>query len=185
MFFSERAVSKFNHSLRKMMIFEILDEKCTNKAYNLFHQKYLELFEASFPVRKKKQILNKKQSQPWYTEEIRDLNDIKQKYHLLHIKNTNNVYYKSMYNRSRNLYFQKIKQSKKDYYQRHLINVKNDVKGTWKVINFVLGRKKVKQLFKLSVNGIEVKNKNKIATEFNTYFSKVVSNLVKRIPACK
>ena len=185
--FSEEAVrkSKFNSSLRKMMIDDILQEKCTNKAYNIFHQKYSKLFETSFPVRKKKIITRKKQTRSWYSIEIKQLNDLKQKYHLLYIKNKSNDYYKSLYNENRNMYFRKIKQAKIDYFQKHLIDVKNDVKGTWKVINSVLGREKSKQLFKLSVNGIEVKNKAKIATEFNSYFSKVASNLVKKIPSCK
>ena len=55
----------------------------------------------------------------------------------------------------------------------------------WSVINSVLGRKKTRDLFKLSINGVEEKNKTKIATEFNTYFSNVADKLVKNIPACK
>ena len=56
------------------------------------------------------------------------------------------------------------------------------MKKTWSVINSVLGRKKGKQLFKLSVDGVEIKDEVKIANEFNDYFSNVAKNLVDKIP---
>ena len=183
--FSEKSIQNFNSSLCKMNIHEILQQKCTNKAYNLFIDRYSKLFEASFPIRKKKKFINKKVTRPWYTLEHTQLNDLKQENHMRHIKDKNNIVLKSLYSASRNLYFRKIKQAKREYYQKHLIDVKNDVKGTWKVINSVLGREKNRHLFKLCVNGKQIKNKTKIATEFNSYFSKVAENLVKQIPACK
>ena len=75
--------------------------------------------------------------------------------------------------------------AKRVYYQNHLKAVKNDVKGTWKVINSVLGRNSTKEVFKLSINGIDVKDKSRIATEFNSYFSKVPEKLVEKIEDCK
>ena len=66
-----------------------------------------------------------------------------------------------------------MKLAKREYYQNHLKAVRNDVKGTWKVINSVLGRASTREIIKLSVNGKEIKNKSRIATEFNDYFSKV------------
>ena len=66
-----------------------------------------------------------------------------------------------------------------------MIAIRNDIKGTWNVINSVLGRNKTKEIFKLSVKGKEEKNKCRLATEFNSYFSNVPENLVKQIPDCK
>ena len=63
-----------------------------------------------------------------------------------------------------------VKAAKKEYYQKHLLEVKNNVKKTWKVINTVLGRTKTKNLFKLSIDGKEVSDKKEIATKFNSYF---------------
>ena len=71
---------------------------------------------------------------------------------------------------------------KKQYFANLFDHVKNNVKNTWKVINSVLGRKKGKQLFKLRINGEDIKDEVKIADEFNNYFSNVASNLVKKIP---
>ena len=77
-----------------------------------------------------------------------------------------------------------MKESKRICFRNHLNNVKNCIKGTWKVIKSVLGKESTKDLFKLSVNGKEVKNKTSIATEFNSYFSNIAGNLVKNIPTC-
>ena len=63
-YFSEKAVRNFNKSLRKMNIHDVLQLKSTNEAYNVFINKYLEIFEASFPVRKKKQYMRKRKKSP-------------------------------------------------------------------------------------------------------------------------
>ena len=138
-----------------------------------------------FRLKKKKVNVKKKPSRPWYTEELKKLDMIKQHNYFLYIKNKNSSFLKFNYNRSRNIYFQKVKQSKKLFFRNYLNNVKNSVRGTWKVINSVLGRESSKDLFKLKVNGNEVKNKTPIATEFNSYFSNVAGNPVKNIPARK
>ena len=70
----------------------------------------------------------------------------------------------------------KLKVQKKQYFANLFDHVKNNVKNTWKVINSVLGRKKGKQLFKLRINGEDIKDEVKIADEFNNYFSNVASN---------
>ena len=99
---------------------------------------------------------------------------------MMHIKNTNCLQLKLNYILSRNAYFLKIKATKKEFYQKHLEKRKNDVKGTWNVINSVLGRSKGKQLFKLIVDDKEITNKKALASEFNKYFSNVAKKLVKK-----
>ena len=66
-----------------------------------------------------------------------------------------------------------------------MIEVKNNVKETWKVINSTLGRYKTKGILKLSINGKEVKDKMAIANEFNSHFSQVSKKLVDKIQPCK
>ena len=183
--FSQKAIAKFNRNLRKMDIFDILGKSSTNAAYNLFIKKYMKIFENSFPIKKKKVNPKKKHNRPWYTEELKRLDYIKQQDYLNHIRNKNSLFLKSTYNKSRNVYFRKVKELKRNYFQNFLNDVKHCIKGTWKVINSVLGRETNKDLFKISINGKEVENKTSIATEFNSYFSNVAKNLVKEIPSCK
>ena len=146
------------------------------------HVEYLEIFEKSFPKRTFKKSVKIKFKNPWYNTELIHLNDEKEKNYLNYIRNRSSSYLKKKYIESRNTYFRKVKLRKREFFQNHLSRVKNDAKGTWKVINSVLGRTKGNQLFKLSCDGREVKNETEIANEFNKYFSKVAIKLVNGIP---
>jgi hypothetical protein len=181
-FFSEKNIETFNELLNKMCISDILHYRSANKAYNVFIKRYIEIFEKSFPKKKIKKSFNKKFKNPWYTKELGALNDEKEAHYMNYVRNKNNVYLRTKYITSRNLYFQRIKTTKRAFFQNHLSKVKNDIKGTWKVINSVLGRTKGKQLFKLTVEGRDLKNEFEIANEFNKYFSNVADILVSKIP---
>ena len=157
----------------------------SNVAYNLFIDRYISLFNSCFPFRKRKRIIKLEKVRPWFTDELKELNDEKQRNYFLHINNKRNTHLKLNYNKSRNVYFRKVKAAKREYYQKHLNAVRNDVKGSWKVINSVLGRNSTKDTSRLSVDGKEITDKSQIATELNSYFSKVADNLVKKIPDCK
>ena len=180
--FSEKNILLFNNLLNDMYIFDILQHRSTDAGYNLFIKRYLEIFEKAFPLKEIRLRRKNKFKKPWFNKELEILNKEKQKFYKQYIENKNNGDLKLKYELSRNFYFAKIKQIKKEYYQKHLADVRNDVKGTWKIINSVLGRQRGKQIFKLSINGKEVKNETKIANEFNSYFSKVAEKLVKNIP---
>ena len=180
--FSDKNVHLFNSALTEMYISDILQLNCTNNAYNIFVKRYLEIFEKHFPKRKIKISTKEKFKKPWYTKELYHLNEVKEIQYMLYIKNKNSQQLKLNYTSCRNAYFQKVKSTKEEFYQKHLLKVKNDVKGTWNVINSVLGRSKDKQLFKLLVKGDEITNKKEIASEFNKHFSSVAKKLVKKIP---
>ena len=153
--FSEKNTEAFNNYLHDMPISDILDTKDTDTAYNLFTERYLKIFEKAFPIRKCKKMVKKRVVRnPWYTRELLELNKVKEMCYKKYINNKNNMLLELKYKLSKNEYFSKVKSAKKTFYQNYLIKVKNDVKGTWKVINKVLGRGKSKQLFKLSVNSL-------------------------------
>ena len=172
--FSEKAQQKFNKSLRKMLVHDILDKKDINVAYNLFIDRYMSLFKSCVSIKKRKQIIKVR---PWFTDELKELNDEKQRNYLFPINNERNTHLKLNYNKSRNAYFGKAKAVKREYYQKHLNAVRNDVKGTWKVINSVLGRSSTKDTFKLSVDGKEITDKSQIARELIKQISRM-TNLV-------
>ena len=159
----------------------------TNKAYDIFLEKYSTNFEQAFPLREvQKSSKNKNnKNNSWYTQELSDLHRMKQALYVRHIKDRSNSAFKSEYNKCKNEYFRKVKNTKRIFWQNYLITVKNDVKKTWQVINTALGRKRGKQLFKISINGDEIKNETRIASEFNSYFSSIAEKLVKEIPNSK
>ena len=183
--FSEKNLKNFNCSLDGLKGDDILKEKSTNVSYNLFMNRYLKIFEEAFPVETKEKMAKVRFSNPWYTKELHNLDLEKENNYSKFMKNRKNNLLKTTYNKSRNLYYRAVRMTKIQYFQNNLIKVKNDVKGTWNIINSVLGRKKGKQLFKLKIDDEEIKNETKIANKFNDYFSNVADNLVKRIPVKK
>ena len=78
--------------MQKIDISDIPNQKCTNGPYDLFLDKYLKIFHKSFPVKKMTKSTTKLNC-PWYTKELRQLNEVKQKKYMLHIKNKNNVFF--------------------------------------------------------------------------------------------
>ena len=165
-----------------MKICDILKEKNTNNAYDTFLARYLEVFRECFPFEDEKPVKNEFKN-VWFNKKLQELNEIKERNFLKYAKNRDNEFLKRKYLKSKNEYNNKIKSRKKYYYQNLFNEVKNNVKKTWNIINSILGRKKGKQLFKLQVNGEEIKDEVKIANEFNSYFSNVAENLVEKIPS--
>ena len=77
--FSEKAECTFNKLLSKMKTYDILKTSDTNKSYNMFIERYMKIFESSFPVKKRKQIIKLKRNKPWYTQELKMLSDEKER----------------------------------------------------------------------------------------------------------
>ena len=179
--FSEQNISKFNGCISEIEIRDILNEKRTDNAYDVFINRYLKVFDDCFPYEDIKPS-KKRFKNDWYTADLKDLNDIKERNYNRFIHDQNNKLLERRYLRSKNKYYNKIKTAKKQYFQKLFVKVKHNIKSTWKVINSVLGRNRGKQLFKLRIDGEEVTDETKIADEFNDYFSNVANNLVDKIP---
>ena len=84
-YFTDEAERKFINNLRQMNIQDILAENSTNKSYNMFISRYIDLFETSFPLRKKRPKKKSYKVRPWYTNDLHLLNIIKQNDYLNHI----------------------------------------------------------------------------------------------------
>ena len=60
--------------------------------------------------------------------------------------------------------------------------MRNNLKGTWKVINSLLGKTRKTQINAIEIKGKVINDSKKIANNFNTYFSNVAKNIRKEIP---
>ena len=75
-----------------------------------------------------------------------------------------------------------LRLAKKKYFAEQLNQFRNDIKNTWKVINSVLNRaKNTSSIAKLRVDDITIEDNQRIAENFNLYFSQIDSNLAKTI----
>lgn len=76
-----------------------------------------------------------------------------------------------------------IRNSKKEYYAILLIENKQNIQGTWKVLNSVIHKRKYKGEYPnnfIKDNRI-INNINEIVNEFNDYFVKIFYNLANKI----
>lgn len=91
---------------------------------------------------------------------------------------TNYVTFRNEYNKLKRI-------AKKMYYERRFEQYKNDIKGTWKLLNSLIGHTKDKSsahtVFKLTDNSEPVSSSDKIADEFCKYFTNIGPKLAESI----
>ena len=77
-----------------------------------------------------------------------------------------------------NILKRSIRKAKADYYYSRFEKYKNDMRKTWVTIKEILSREsKTNVPESFLINNVLTKDKTIIATEFNTYFANVGSNL--------
>ena len=81
--------------------------------------------------------------------------------------------------------FEKIKNAKKNYYQRKIELYENNIKNTWKVMKEIIGKSKnINDTFpeQIIVDQIEINDAQSIADNFNEYYANVGPSLASKIP---
>ena len=108
-----------------------------NKTYKLFHEKYIDIFNKSYPIIKIKckEIIYK----PWLTGGL--LNAVRKKNNLYKScikdgKESSEQKYKHYKNKLTYI----LRFAKKDYYQICLFEFRNNIKSTWKILNEITKR---------------------------------------------
>ena len=137
------------------------------------------MYCANFPLKtkniSKKQIMN-----PWCTPEIRKLIHNKSEYFkLLQIgsvsKEENNTYK----NRVKSV----ISTAKRNYYNNLFAQNFDNIRKTWKTINFLIGtNNRGNSIKKLILNGVEYSDDSSLAEIFSDHFSSISAALQANIP---
>ena len=82
--------------------------------------------------------------------------------------------------------FEKIKKcAKKKYYRNKIKLFENYIRGTWKIMKEIIGKKKCNSQIlpkQILVDKIEVNDARSIAEKFNEFYVNVGPNLAKKIP---
>ena len=88
------------------------------------------------------------------------------------------------YNNYKNNLCKVIRKSKRDYFINKFNSCKNDIKGSWKIINSILSKKLKKSdiITILDSRGREIHDSNVIANDFCNYFSTIANRLDSDIP---
>ena len=123
----------------------------------------------------------KNKSTTLYDSELQTIYKTKQRLYKKFMKKPNEMN-KNKYAQIRNYYDRLVKNKKQVYIQSKLVENKKSLKKTWQIINQLLGKSKIKIKNQFFINNELISNDVKISNRFNTYFSTIAENLVKKIP---
>ena len=153
-----------------------------NIAYDNFIKTFVNLYDKHCPVKKICSNVNGNKIKPWFTTGLRNA-----------CKKKNNLYRKFLQCRTKSaeerykVYKNKLttilRNSEKIYYSTLLDKEKNNIKGTWKILNTIIrkGQHSSPLPDKFMSNGKTVTHKKDIANGFNDFFVNVGPNLAKDI----
>ncbi len=180
--YSDDNISKFKNNLSKVNWNEVLDNIDAEHDYNVFVNKFQELYDESIPLKKCTSKSKKTPKSPWITKgllkSINHKNKLYKKY--IHCPSDSNYHkFKTFRNKLHSL----IRKAKRSYYFTHFEQVKNNLRQTWKTINTVIGRTRKQTLndqFRRE-SGTIITDPRKISDEFNDFFVNVGPNLASKI----
>ena len=139
------------------------------------------LHDEIFPVRRFKLSANNIYK-PWISTAI--MNSIKKKNNLykLTIQNTSLVVLER-YKKYKNKLTMILRNAEKRYYAAKLLEAKDNIGKTWKVLNAIISKNRVKNLVKEVVHeGQHIVDPTSIANRFNEYFVQLGPALAEKIP---
>ena len=153
--------------------------------YNCFHEDISQLLEVHAPL---KPLTNKqiKQSQkPWIDDNI--LTQIGTKNQLYkHFMQTGDHTYFLEYKTLRNQINHSTRRQKIMYYRNYFNNFRTNIKKFWKGVNEYIGTTKKSNTQSTIIHKVETLNDPvAVADTFNTYFTNVAANLIKKLPKNK
>ena len=86
------------------------------------------------------------------------------------------------HNKARNVYFRTLKEKKKAYYSSVFERHRNDLKQTRKIVNNLLGKKKLDPCSTLKIKNQLTSDAATITNHFNLHFAEVGTKLVNKLP---
>ena len=154
-----------------------------NGAYECFVERFLSHYDKNCPIIqcKNRSSYNKK---PWITKGLQNACKKKNKLYKDFIKSRTTVN-ENKYKEYKNKLTIIMRQAKKEYYNKRLEENKHNLKGTWNILNQVIGNTKVSTdlpTYFTNDNKKVIENMNEVVNEFNSFFVNVGPSLAKAIP---
>ncbi|PNF20445.1 hypothetical protein B7P43_G08125 [Cryptotermes secundus] len=148
--------------------------------FNTFLNTFLKHFYNSFPESSTRHCINNNKA--WISSSIKIKCSIKR--HLyLNSKESNNANIKSHYKAYCRALSRDIREAKRLYYDKLIINSKNRTKTTWNIVKLLTGRKSYNETTpSLSVLSKSHINPKMIADSFNKYFLSVAESITINTP---
>ena len=156
-----------------------------NKAFLFFQWQINYLLDKYMPWKKLSKKDFKKKYKPWISDSILDKIKIKNKKFDKCVKckdATRKEFLKRDYRLLQNETTELIRQSKKEYYNRYFNENKANMQKIWKGINEIINVKSmvVSSPSTIKVNGKTISDSKEIATSFNTYFTNIAEDIIRK-----
>ena len=175
-----------NELLDPNLILHLHNAIDANHAYEIYHNRFIELLNKHAPMRKlsKKEIKLKKK--PWLTmgllKSISKKRALYSKFRNDKLKNKNTELSFGQYKDYNDLLNKLKRKSKRNFYHKYFTDNSSNSKNMWKGINQLLNRKKSKQkdIFLEENDGI-ISDSFTVANKFNKYFTSIADTLNSKI----
>ena len=159
---------------------------CTDaqESYNIFSNKFFELFDLFFPLSTVKFNKNIHYKEKWFTSGMTVSRGEKNRLSSVAAMcpSLDNI---TKYRTYRNLYNKITRAAKKIYFEEELKNNKSNLKKTWNIIRQAIKLKSKKSdvnLNTLIINNTEVQDPLLIAEHLNKFFASAPADIIKEIP---
>uniref|UniRef100_A0A1E1XP74 Putative tick transposon n=1 Tax=Amblyomma sculptum TaxID=1581419 RepID=A0A1E1XP74_AMBSC len=147
---------------------DVYEATNANLAYNAFLKKFSRCYNAAFPLQEY-EARSKKIKKPWITRELyKRITQKNKKYHeFIRCKDTSVLV---EFKKLRNQLNSDLRKAKNTYFENRFMNVQNDSRKVWDIVNEVMGRKRHKQdIIDIYKDGVRVPV-TEVAEEMNRHF---------------
>ena len=179
---SEENLNRLNDTLSTIDWSFVINCQDTNTAYNLFIDKFLQTFNSCCPVVKMKKNKRTIPLQPWMSSHLlrcRLRRDELSK--LRYVDRTGES--EEVFREYRNHYNRNVRAAKREYYRKSIREAGKDSKKMWSTMKTALGlNKKMESCTHLTIDGVKIEDKKRIADTFNDYLTKLGPKLTPEIP---
>ena len=158
-----------------------MDSNDVNICYDTFMNTFTTLYNQNCPVKQIK-ITKRKTYKPWFTKGLQNACKKKNNLYALALKSNNSVSLER-YKKNKNKLTKILRLAEKQYFDKLLEEHKNNTKGTWKILNYLISKKKKVNNYPetLKHNDKTFKSKHEISNGFNDFFVNVGPDLAKKI----
>ncbi len=180
--YSTDNINSFKSLLSQLSFADVMQENDANLSYDLFHNKFFDLFNIVFEEKEKKFNRNVHKIEPWMSLGLLTSRLRKDELSKIYSK-TRTIEDHTIYNTYKNLYNKLLKNMRKLYYQKEIQKHQGDLKNVWQTIKEAAGIKTKSSNLpsSLNINGNTVKDNKLIAEEFNKHFSTIAEKIKETI----
>ena len=167
----QQTISDFVFALSNESWSNIFNSDVVNLMYSSFLNIYLRIFHASFPLTR---VTSLNKCNRWITTGIQTSCKLKGELFILN-RSLNNPVLKQYYKKYCNILVKVIREAKRMTFSTRISKSHNKTKTTWNIVNELLGKQhSSNDIQQLTVEGTHFTNQQRIAEEFNKYFSTIV-----------